>query len=289
MLLHSLKFFFIYFLTCSTIYASNTIYTSTDLLYSLLYGVSENCVEVKPIIEAGVSAHDFSLKPKQLENIVNNAKAVVYINSNYEHFITSLKARDSSARFISILNTPGLKLYYNDKEIDPHLLLSPYNAEQVIKYLSKELGDLYPHCQKDFAKNSEFMQDKLLQLEKNIKSKLTPLQNREKSFLVLHDGYQYFYKYFSLPQPAVINHGHSHHLSAKRLALLKKEIKAGKFACIIAENSESPELLASLEEKLKLPTLTVNTEAGEKNNSSPGFIYFYMLNSLANQIINCYQ
>lgn len=116
--------------------------------------------------------------------------------------------------------------YYPDLEIgssrDPHIWLSPKRVEKMVSAIADELSLFLPEREKVFRSNAEAFIAELREVDKEIRSSIQPM--KEKEFIVFHPAFGYFADEYGLKQFALEEEGKE--ASAKHLAAMVDLAKA---------------------------------------------------------------
>lgn len=266
-----------------------TIKPLYNLAAALMQGINSSN---KPILllQGNVSPHDYSLKFSDVRHL-EQADLIVWGGEQLEFFLIKLlKQQQFSNKLFTVQNLPGLnKLNFRNKQyLDEHLWLSPENAKIIVKALEKILITLDPKNAKKYAANRRKFLIKLASVDSHIKSKLKFVTN--KTYLVFHDAYQYFEKFYGLQSPIVISDHPAIPLSIQRMLVINDLIVKNQVHCIFKEPQFTSKSLDSL---LKSNDLNGQLKVGildplgsDQDLGAEG--YFRLINNLAEEFYSCF-
>ena len=193
---------------------------------------------------------------------VLNAKIIFYIDEKMEFFLRRtlnilpknvVKASITKNANIKLLDSLGSGIWakknkksdakdkkhdheeekHEHAEYDTHVWLSPAKALKIVTYIANKLEKVYPNNKIIYQQNSKKLINKLRVLNAELTKTLNPLKN--KSFLVLHDSYQYFEDEFGLKS----NGSHSLTFNIgpvrKKISAVKKLFLEQGIKCIFSE------------------------------------------------------
>lgn len=128
--------------------------------------------------------------------------------------------------------------------IDPHAWLDPANGAVWLGAIARALGAFDPANAGAYAANAAAGEAELRALTEALNAKLAPIRNQP--YVVLHDGFQYFEERFRIPALGAIRLSDGAAPSPRRLATLRRGIKASGARCIFREPQYSSALAAGL-------------------------------------------
>ena len=277
--------FFLIILLTNTIYANNkiTIFTTTEPIYSLIKELTKELAYV--ISPKDVSTDEFGHQHYYKVSDINNidkADLIVAIDPSFEFsFLDKLSLEKSKIMLIS--NIKNLKIYKqkdNENEIDWHIWFDIDNIKVIVTQTAKRLIKLDSENSAKYKKNLSELIKKLNILQQEIK---TQLVKKEYSIFQMHDGYQYFEKYFNILSKDYI--GESTPITIKTLINIKNKINKFKINCIFSSPHFSDKknnfFIKNTNAKVFiLDPMFVNT----KNNE---ILYLKLLKNIANHYKKC--
>ena len=101
-----------------------------------------------------------------------------------------------------------------------------------------------PENAQNFQKNGENIIVRLNEMDQHLSSEMSKISDR--TYLVLHDAYQYFESRYKLRSEGSITLQLEHFLGVSRLTKVQKMIKTSKVRCIFIEPQYSQKLVKTL-------------------------------------------
>lgn len=233
---------------------------SPDVVVTIkpLYGITSQIMDGvgKPVLLLPdyASPHTFQLKPS-LRRALLQADLIIWVGPTLETFL-SKPLENLHPRFgiLTLSTLPGLQILpqrtgrdwpdvhvheheadheNHDHATDPHLWLSPTNAQLIAKAIADLLIKNDPSHAKQYAQNLEILQKRIDAVNQELKILLEPIKNRP--FLVYHDAYQYFEKAYGLKGMGTIIINPNVPLSAKGLSEINQMIEKKHITCVFTE------------------------------------------------------
>lgn len=265
-------------------------------LHSLVAGVMKDVNIPTLLLDGVVSPHHYALKPSDRRKI-ENADLVIWIGPNYEFFLEKTIHHSSIKTIQLSLQDELIQLpvrshecsscshsHANDAhQIDPHLWLTPINAQKIVAIVASQLSLLDPDNAISYQKNAALLSEKLQHLHQELTKKLSPISQH--TFLVYHDGYQYFEKAYNLSGLGALTLDPEIPISAQRLHALEDLIKLKNVRCIFGETQFYPALIKRLAETLKIKTGTLDPFGTILKPDET--LYFKMMHQLADTFLEC--
>jgi len=233
--------------------AAPKVVTSIRPVQALVYAVTDEIAAPEVLLDPGQSPHAFALKPSQAE-LLQDADIVFWIGPELETALEGPLANLSAdARVVKLLDAPGLELLpYADAEhgggtVDPHVWLSPVNAQVLVDYIAAELSRLEPGNARIYAKNAKRAKNRLKLLTGQMEAMLG--STREVAYLVQHDGFGYLARDFALNAVGHLQLLPGREPGAKHLAEVRETIEREGVVCIFTEPQFAPALAQRLHEE----------------------------------------
>lgn len=230
------------------------VVTSIRPVQALVYAVMGEIGVPDVLLPPGVSPHAFTLKPSQAE-LLNQADIVFWIGPGLETALEGpLETLAARARVVRLIDAPGLDLIHyaedaagHDHEadaepghedhdhgaVDPHVWLSPKNAQALIDAIAAELGALSPGNAGLYAKNAKLAKNRLKLLENKTRDMLSHVQGVP--YLVTHDAFAYLARDFGLNEAGRVQLTPGRDPGAKHMAEIRETIKNKGVKCIFSE------------------------------------------------------
>ena len=168
-------------------------------------------------------------------------------------------------------------------EIDMHVWLDPHNARRMVDAVAASLARLDPERAATYRQNAASTRARIDVLERSLRVRLAPVRSR--SFVVFHDGYQYFERAFGLNGAGALTLGPSRLPGAKRLASLRRALVEREVRCMFIEPQFEPRLAHSLVASTGVRTATLDP-LGTDLEAGPD-AWFEILRHLGDGFADC--
>ena len=304
------------FLVLTPLKAEISVVTSIKPLHSLTSYIMEGVGEPELIIDGVASPHNFQIKPSHAK-MLQNADLVIWIGEDLESFLpTALKSIPKDAVVFELLDQSGLKkLKFREKNIfeghddhghdenakkeddhddhghddhghghgsfDPHIWLDPANAKVIVKKITNQLSKIDKDNASKYKANSKKVIKDLDGLIKEVKNEI----NKDASFVVFHDAYQYFEKRFGLNVIGALTVNTDVMPGAEQLSEIREVIEHEKAKCIFSEPQFNPNIINSIASDTGVKTgvldpLGANIDKGKN-------MYFDLIKDMSNSLKGC--
>jgi len=261
----------------TSVYAQAKILVSMSPLYSLVSAVTKGIDETELLMPANASPHSFTLKPSHLTK-VENADLIIWSGRDLEPELDKLLRKKQNA--LEITTATSLKLlpkregkswhsscsschskhnahehhshhHHHAKQpkdfvVDQHWWLDPENGIIVIDLITTRLIELQPKYAAQYIANAKAAKQAIQTNILKIKELTNKLQHE--NFIVFHDAYQYFEKYFGVNTIGAVTLSPEIPSSIKHLQELSKSIAKNNVSCIFTEpqfSAQKVKLLAA--------------------------------------------
>jgi zinc transport system substrate-binding protein len=275
-------------------------------IHSLVAGVMAGIGEPALLISGAGSPHYYSLRPSDAK-LLTRADLVVRVSADFETFLNrSLASLAPGARIVSLDELPGIALLpareggvweehadghaisamvagTGHKEFNLHLWLDPQNARIIVAGLVKILAELDPAEAERYRVNGAALEQRLTRLDLDLARQLKPVADLP--YVVFHDAYPYLEKRYHLRAVGSITVDPGRAVGARRLAEIRKKIKATGARCVFREPQFEPKLMSLLTEGTgaaigTLDPLGADVPAGPE-------AYFLLMNRLGDSLREC--
>lgn len=189
--------------------------------------------------------HDYSLNVRQVK-AAEAAQVVVISGAGLEDFLDDLlldvPTIDASQGISLLHSEEGHEEEEHEEdehhhEEDPHIWLSPENAQVMAKNICEGLSRQYPDYEDTFRANLEDLLSQLEALQSYGEEQLSGLQCRE--LIPFHDGFSYFAQAFHLTILESVEEESGSEASAKDLIHLTELVRDHNLPAIFTEVSGS--------------------------------------------------
>lgn len=154
-------------------------------------------VSVTVMVPPGQEPHTYSPKPSQMRDL-ERADLYFKLGSGIEFELVWMdRFADLNGDMLIVDSSDGVHMIPKD----PHIWLSPKNAEAMVLNLYHGLLDIDPANASDYENSTRAYLQKLDRLDKNVSAALAPLDRRD--LLVFHPAWGYFARDYRLNQTAI--------------------------------------------------------------------------------------
>ena len=236
---------FIYILTGCTVTNQDVQIAATTLpVYEFTSQLCKGTdITVGRIVTESVSClHDYTLQVSQMR-MIEGADAVVISGAGLEEFLEDVLT--GSEVIIDASN--GTHLHDGEEhheheaehahEIDPHIWLSPKNAQIMVRNICKGLIEAYPQYQSIFENNEAILLDELMLLQQYGENELATLSCR--NLVTFHDGFGYFAEAFDLAVLRAVEEESGSEASAAELIELVNLVRKYQLPAVFVEENGS--------------------------------------------------
>ena len=289
------------FLIFTPLKAEVNVVTSIKPLHSLTSYIMDGIGEPGLIIDGVASPHNFQIKPSHAK-MLQKADLVIWVGEDLESFLpTALKSIPKNSVVLELLDQSGLKkLKFREKNIfeghddhghdehghahgeyDPHIWLDPLNAKVIVKKITNQLVKIDSANSSTYKSNSKNLLKDLDALTKTIKKDL----NKNASFVVFHDAYQYFEKRFGLSVVGALTVNPDVMPGAEQLSEIREVIGEKKVKCIFSEPQFNPAIIKSIASDTGVKTGVLDPLGATINKSKN--MYFNLIEDMSNALKDC--
>ncbi|MDG7056195.1 MAG: zinc ABC transporter substrate-binding protein [Wolbachia endosymbiont of Meromenopon meropis] len=258
-------------------------------IHSLVASVTDGIS--KPILLGYTeSVHNYILKPSDASNL-DSSNVIFYVDDNLETFVKTFARRGKElVRLSQAANLLPVRTYSFFKNIihirnekDIYVWLNPENAKNMILYISTVLSRIDKKNSHKYNQNAIKAINKMDQEVRKILQELNDF--RKQRYIVTHDTYQYFEKYFGLNHPnAILSMEEDAYVSIKSLIKLKKMIREENIKCIFSSSRED-----SIKSKLLSNNTKIVTLDPIGSSIKPGKeAYLTIINDIAQNFKSCF-
>lgn len=289
------------------------VVASIGPVHSLVAGAMQGVGSPTLLVPGNASPHTFALKPSDAVAL-DKADVIFWIGEGLEGFLVKpLASLGKKAIAVELAEAPGVTVldrrkggawpdddydrdHGHDKKAkekkhahahedgkDSHLWLDPANGRAIVAAVVAALAEKDPANAARYRANGDAVAKGLTALEGELKAKLAPVADR--SFIVFHDGYQYFERRFGLNGVGAITVDPERPPGARALKNLRARIKSAKAVCVFSEPQFEPKLVRSVIEGTKARTGVLDPVGA---GIAPGpELYGTLLRTMADAFVGC--
>ncbi len=216
-----------------------------SLVAMVMVGVGAPDVLIPP----GASPHDFALRPSDAERL-SQADLVIWTGPALSQWLTEpLDTLAGDATQIALLSSSGWTALplrtdpaFADGDesgpIDPHAWLDPSVASAWVQTIAASLSQADPAHASLYAANAQQAKADLGTLSDTITTLLAPVTGR--TYVVPHDGYQYFEHRFDMPAAGAISLSDATTPGPARIQDLQVRVAQGHIDCVLTDPETNP-------------------------------------------------
>ncbi len=293
--------------TCSFAASSPTIMVSIKPFYNICARVMQSVGTPNLLLTKNASPHDYQLKPSDAK-LINSSDLVIWGGPELEGYLQK-PIRSLANRNLDLAGIPGLTLlpmrtsnnweshshdhghdhdHHHDHSHahmvnDPHFWLEPDNAIIIATAIADRLADIDPEHAKIYKNNATEFAKEINQQKKLWKKHIASYN--QKPYIVSHDAYQYFNRYFSLDGVGAISLHPEIPPSAQRIKQIQGLLAAEKVSCIFSEPQFNYKIIDSLIAGTKVHKGELDPLGQDKDIGPQG--YFVLIGDLVNNFVTC--
>lgn len=259
-------------------------------IHSLVSSVTDGILE-PDLLSCKATVHHYTLKPSDISKL-ESSDVIFYIDDELETFARNFTKDDKKLiRLSSVVDLLPVRPHSFSRKItnikdekDLHIWLSPENAKLMILLISATLSKMDKENSPRYNDNALKAIQEIDQEVKKIAEELDDFKDQK--YIVTHDAYQYFEKYFGLNSPSVILAiEEDSYIGMKSLMKLKKIMKKENIKCILShswEDSINPKIFSNDTKMVVLDPIGLDVESGKNT-------YLAMLNSIVQNFKSCFE
>ncbi|HSX20840.1 MAG TPA: zinc ABC transporter substrate-binding protein [Gammaproteobacteria bacterium] len=249
------------------LYASNALATSSlntnapviivsiKPFYNITAKVMQSVGKPQLLLTKNASPHDYQLKPSDAQ-LIDGADLVIWGGPELEGYLTK-SVSTLANKELDLATIPGLDLLpmrtatnweqdahdhahehdhdhdHHHAVNDPHFWLDPDNAIIIATAIAQRLGEIDPPHTKIYANNATEFAKQINKDKKIWQQQLAPYKHMP--YIVSHDAYQYFDKYFGLDGVGSITLHPEIPPSVQRIQQIQQLLATNHVRCIFSE------------------------------------------------------
>jgi zinc transport system substrate-binding protein len=242
------------------------------------------------LVRGNASPHGYQLRPSEAAAI-QDADVVVWVGPGFETFMERpLGNLGAGTRVVTLLEAPGVERLpareggaweargdeehregveedHGRGEHDPHVWLSPANAQAIVRAIAATVTAADPERAALYRANEERTVQELAALDEELDAALAPV--RGKPFVVFHDAYQYLEAAYGLNAAGSITVSPDRPPSARRLVELAEKIDRSGAVCVFGEVQTASPLVGTLIAGRGIGTGQLDPEGGTTVTPGP--------------------
>ncbi len=279
------------------------VVVSIKPVHSLVSGVMEGVGQPTLLVSGSASPHQYALKPSEV-TALQEADLVFWLGPETEPFLPRfLQGLPDAVRVVPLAEAEGLTLLApretpgepldahaeHDHTAagphDPHLWLSPHNAQGMVSAIAQRLVEADPEHSAQYLSNLQEVQRRLANLDLSLRQQLQPLQGAP--YIVFHDAYQYFEKRYGLEPVDWIAVNPDRPPGAGHLRVIRERLQRAEVRCIFTEPQFPPKLVTALTEGMPVQQGVLDPLGADLPEGTD--LYVQLLQNLGSSFVQCLQ
>ena len=166
-------------------------------------------------------------------------------------------------------------------EYDPHIWLDPINAKVI-------LNEMVEHLIENDEKNASIYKSNLDKALKDIDKLISDVKselNKEISFIVFHDAYQYFEARFNVSVLGAFTVNTDVMPGAEQLSEIREIIEHDKVSCIFSEPQFNPDIINAVAKDMSIKTGVLDPLGATLNPGKD--LYFELIRNISKSFKGC--
>ena len=287
------------------------ILTSIKPLQLIAAAIQDGQGQPQVLLPPGASPHYFVLRPSDAKRL-DTADLFYWIGPDLENFLPRLLPQRRQLS-VAVQSLPNIQLQYfadehdHDHEhdakeqhdhtpqlvehdhahqpgaVDAHLWLLPDNARVIAQRISADLSERDPENANHYAANLKAFNQRLDNLDQQLKAELQPLQG--KPFFVFHEAFNYFEHAYGLEHAGVFAISEELQPGAKHVSQMRDRLQQAGPSCVFSEPPQQPRLAHTLAKGLPVTLAELDALGSTVVVSATG--YEQLLKNLAAQFSAC--
>lgn len=253
--------------------------TSFYPLYFLAKEIGGEKAQVTSLVPSGVEPHDFEPSTRDIASALES-KLVLLNGVGLEPWAESLshEVKKTNTLFIVVGNDiPAIETKKENRSVpDPHMWLSPKNAQLMVKSILKGYQQANPQNAIYYTENAQLLEAKLRALDQEFAETLKTCKTRQ--FITSHTAFSYLARDYNLTQLAITGVSPEEEPSAQDLANIVTFAKEHQTKYIFFETLVSPKLSQTLAREVGAQTLVLDPLEGISDDKiQQGANYFTVM------------
>ena len=294
------------------------VVASIKPIHSLASYLMDGIAKPDLIVDGYASPHGFAMKPSHAK-MLQNADLIFWVGEDLESFLEKpLSSIAKKAEKIELMETKGLQvLKFRERNIfdehdhdehghedhakkeddhddhghdehghahgeyDPHIWLDPSNAKVIVKKITNQLSKIDKDNSSVYKANSKKLLKDLDGLIKEVKNEI----NKDASFVVFHDAYQYFEKRFGINVIGALTVNPDVMPGAEQLSEIREIIEHEKVSCVFSEPQFNPDIIKAVAKDTNIKTGVIDPLGATLNPGKK--LYFDLIRNMSKSFKGC--
>lgn len=164
---------------------------------------------------------------------------------------------------------------------DPHAFQDLANGQIYVANIAKGLSQADPAHAAEFEANAQRLSAEMAELDKGLKAEFAAIPAQRRSVLTTHDAFRYFGRAYGVAFVAIHGVSTEAEPTAKDLAEIVEQARAGKITAIFAENMADPRLAETVakETGLRVGGRLYADALSEPGEPAPDYLSLFRYNA----------
>jgi zinc/manganese transport system substrate-binding protein len=257
------------------------VVASFSILGDLVRNVGGDRVDVTTLVGPDGDVHVYAPAPADAKRVAD-ARLVVINGLGLEGWLPRL-VQSSGSKAVVVTATDGIAPHKIGSEADPHAWQSVANARIYVSNISNALVAADPADASVFRANAERYTAQLDQLDREVRAAVEQIPPGRRKVISTHDAFGYFAAAYGIEFIAPLGVSTESEPSARDIAAIVSQIKAGKIPAVFFENISDPRLMRQIAAETGARiggTLYSDSLSGEKGDA-PTYIDMVRHNIMA--------
>ncbi len=280
------KFIVTLLLLTSNVVASPLIVVTIKPIHSIVSALTHDISSPKLLLNSKQSAHNFNLKPSQL-NLVMKSDLLIAVDNHFESDLNKIIKNIDTTKKIIITGSSEINLLptTDGSSTNYHLWLDINNMKLIAQDISIMLIRIDQKNKGTYQKNLKSLIVKLDELTNGIKNKLANYNNSP--IATYSDSFQYFIDAYELHNPVVVTKYHGDRLSIYSALKARKAIKNNEIKCMLSDKEVPTSRLNVIADGLNvniysIDIMGIDIEQGQDH-------YIKLMNTITDKVHECLQ
>jgi zinc transport system substrate-binding protein len=292
------------------------VVVSIKPVHSLIAGVMAGVATPELLIRKTQTPHDINLAPSDVRKL-SRADRVFWIGPALESPLQKIvQTTVAESKAVALLSLPGMERLRiresglwdphghgnnsdehaehgasqpedggneNNRNVDPHIWLSPFNASRIVRFAIADLSLVDSENADIYRRNGEAVLARIQRMDQEIGKRLFAVS--EAPYIVFHDAYAYFERHYGLNAVGSLSISPERLPGVRRIQQLRARIKSLKARCVFSEPQFEPRLVPALLEGTAARSGRLDPLGADLPEGPDA--YFLMMNGLADALVDC--
>lgn len=219
------------------------VVSSIRPLHLIVLALAGDRIDAREFPGIGASPHDFVVRPSAIR-LLESARVVFWIGPELERPLGELLERMPGRRDLALL--PRMPPAAIAADADPHVWLDPRLATAIAESMAAALIERGIADAPQLQPRLEAFIVSMERAERNMRRELSGLERVP--FMVMHDGYGYFVRRFSLNQVLALGPDAEHQPGARAVSRMRRGALDSAAVCLLRESTSNRRLADLLAE-----------------------------------------